>query len=48
MDLRVVKYASHRSGIGDFSGPSWARGAMFRAFCRLGRARAKGEGRLRG
>ncbi len=48
---RAVKHASPRPGIEAFSGPSSARGAMFRsvgAFWRLGRARANREGRLRG
>ena len=48
MGLWVVKYASRRSRIGDFWGPSSARGAMFRGFWSLGRARANREGRLTG
>ena len=47
MDLWVVKYASRRSRIGDFSGDSPVRGARIRAFWPLRRVQAKGDCRLR-
>ena len=47
MDLSVVKYASRRSRIGDFSGDSSVRGARIRAFRLLTRVQGKGGCRLR-
>ena len=41
MDLWVVKYASRRSRIGDFSGDSSVRGARIRAFWPLGESSGK-------
>ncbi len=47
MDLWVVKYASRRSRIGDFSGDSSVRGAGSGAFWPLRRVQGKGGCRLR-
>jgi len=48
MDVWVVKYASRRSRIGDFSGDSSVRGAMFLGVLASWASESKGEGRLRG
>ena len=48
MDLRVVKYASRRSRIGDFSGPSWAPGAIFRSVLASRASEGQGGGSAQG
>jgi len=47
MDVRVVKYASRRSRIGDFSGDSSVRGARVRGVLASHASAGKGGCRLR-
>jgi hypothetical protein len=44
----AVKHTGPRPGIGAFSGPSSARGAMFRSILASRASEGQGEGRLRG